>query len=401
MFDPFQLKSLTGRGIMTSSKRKPATKLAGYFLIIMLLSLAIAVPGQIGTRKELKVPDILGFVTLKCDFHMHTVFSDGLVWPEVRVEEMWCEGYDAFSITDHVEYHPFSEDVSTDLNRSYELAKPDAEALGLLLIRGAEITRMKPPGHFNTLFLSDANLLNVEDFKEAMRAAHDQGAFIIWNHPGWPDDKEEWYPIHTELYEEGLLQGIEVVNGDTYYPSAHRWALEKKLTMFGNSDIHVPTAMEYDIAAGRHKPVTLVFAKERTAEAIKEALLARRTVVWSIDNLIGEEQYLRPIFDAAVEILTGEVELHGLHHSPIQIRNTCDVPFKLELVEGDDSLRVPAQFILYPDRTIRLSVRAAGAELSGEKEVEIRYRVTNLLIAPNEGMQVAFKLRVKFLSSTN
>lgn len=30
-------------------------------------------------RKEIRIPNILGFQTLKCDFHMHTVFSDGVV----------------------------------------------------------------------------------------------------------------------------------------------------------------------------------------------------------------------------------------------------------------------------------------------------------------------------------
>ncbi len=30
-------------------------------------------------------PNILGYKTLKCDFHQHTVFSDGDVWPSIRV----------------------------------------------------------------------------------------------------------------------------------------------------------------------------------------------------------------------------------------------------------------------------------------------------------------------------
>lgn len=37
-------------------------------------------------RKEILIPDIAGYLTLKCDFHMHTVFSDGNVWPTVRVD---------------------------------------------------------------------------------------------------------------------------------------------------------------------------------------------------------------------------------------------------------------------------------------------------------------------------
>ena len=51
-------------------------------------------------REELHIPDILGFQTLKCDFHMHTVFSDGLVWPTVRIDEAYREGLDAIALTD-------------------------------------------------------------------------------------------------------------------------------------------------------------------------------------------------------------------------------------------------------------------------------------------------------------
>jgi hypothetical protein len=49
-------------------------------------------------RHELKVPDIEGYKTLKCDFHIHTVFSDGLVWPSVRVGEAYLEGLDALPL---------------------------------------------------------------------------------------------------------------------------------------------------------------------------------------------------------------------------------------------------------------------------------------------------------------
>ena len=54
-------------------------------------------------RTPVNLPDIPGYVTLKCDFHIHTVFSDGLVWPTVRVEEAWRQGLDGIAMTDHLE----------------------------------------------------------------------------------------------------------------------------------------------------------------------------------------------------------------------------------------------------------------------------------------------------------
>ena len=47
----------------------------------LLASALLAVVGLTGAqaqhRHEIQVPDLEGYVTLKCDFHMHTVFSDG------------------------------------------------------------------------------------------------------------------------------------------------------------------------------------------------------------------------------------------------------------------------------------------------------------------------------------
>ena len=60
------------------------------------------------------------------------------------------------------------------------------------------------------------------------------------------------------------MQGIEVANGDFYYPEALQWCLDKKLTMLGTSDIHQPIQTDIDFDKGEHRTMTLVFAKERT-----------------------------------------------------------------------------------------------------------------------------------------
>ena len=107
------------------------SKLAVMSVLVLLLP-ASAVLAQV--RRELRIPDIMGYKTLKCDFHMHTVFSDGLVWPTVRVDEAWQEGLDAIAITDHIEYQPHQKDIPTNHNRSYEIALPRAKEKGILLI---------------------------------------------------------------------------------------------------------------------------------------------------------------------------------------------------------------------------------------------------------------------------
>ena len=47
---------------------------------------------RVKARRELRLPEIDGYQLLKCDFHVHTIFSDGIVWPTLRVQEAWEEG---------------------------------------------------------------------------------------------------------------------------------------------------------------------------------------------------------------------------------------------------------------------------------------------------------------------
>ena len=89
------------------------------------------------------------------DLHIHTTFSDGSVWPNIRVEEALKEGLDLISITDHLEYQPHRKDLpNPDRNRSYDIAEGAAEKSKLTVIRGAEITRSMPPGHINAVFIN-------------------------------------------------------------------------------------------------------------------------------------------------------------------------------------------------------------------------------------------------------
>ena len=175
---------------------------------VLLLLLVGLTAGDV--RREINIPDILDYKTLKCDLHMHTVFSDGLVWPTVRVDEAWREGLDAISITDHIEYQPHKEDIPTNHNRPYEIALSRAKQKNILLIRGAEFTRETPPGHFNAIFLKDIDPLDTKDLFEAIKAADKQESFIFWNHPGWKPEAKGWFDFHTKLYENKLLHGIEL-----------------------------------------------------------------------------------------------------------------------------------------------------------------------------------------------
>merc|ERR1711965_651586 len=66
---------------------------------------------------------------------MHTVFSDGSVWPNIRVQEANREGLDCISTTEHLEYQPHSKDIPhPDRNRSFELASHAARNSELIVV---------------------------------------------------------------------------------------------------------------------------------------------------------------------------------------------------------------------------------------------------------------------------
>jgi hypothetical protein len=284
--------------------------------------------------RKIQFPDVEGYKTLKVDLHIHTVFSDGKVWPNIRVLEAVKDGLDAISLTEHLEYQPHKEDIpNPDRNRSYEIAREIAKPYDLLVIHGAEITRSMPPGHANALFISDANELIHEDAMDAYKKARSQGAFIFWNHPNWINQQKDAIPFlsdfHKELIKNDLLHGIEVVNDITYSEDGVRTAIENNLTLIGTSDIHGLVDYQFEIAEGGHRPITLLFATEKSEEAIKEALFGGRTVTWFDNNLTGTQENMKLLMDASLNFVSkgyiGSSEVLEL-----EVTNSSDASFMLQ-----------------------------------------------------------------------
>jgi hypothetical protein len=137
-------------------------------------------------RRKIIFPDVPGYLTLKCDLHQHTVFSDGHVWPTIRVSEALKDNLDAIAVTEHIEYQPHKHDIPhPNRNRAYEIEVEEAKGGSLIIIAGSEITREMPPGHANAIFLKDVNKLIIDDPIAVFREAKNQGAFTFWNHPNW------------------------------------------------------------------------------------------------------------------------------------------------------------------------------------------------------------------------
>jgi hypothetical protein len=330
---------------------------------------------------------------------MHTLFSDGYVWPTVRVEEAWMGGLDAIAITEHVEAkkHIHKKDIRTNPNRSYEIALAHAERKGLILIKGGEISHRMPPGHFNAIFIKDAVPLDNDNFEQAIKAAIEQGAFIFWNHPGeynmQADGTIGWHRQHTKLLEKGWLHGIEIVNYYSFYPQVHDWCHNNKLTLLSNSDIHGPISMSFDRLKGEHRPITLVFAKEKNKKAIKEALFARRTAVYNKNILIGEEKYLTDIFNQSIILVNRPDFTERKKSKCLQIHNRSEVDYRLELQEKVEGLKVPQKITIYGNRSVCFEV--TRYKEIGHKTISIPYKVKNMMIAKDKELTITVDVELK------
>ncbi|MEO9894333.1 Sb-PDE family phosphodiesterase [Aurantibacter sp.] len=302
------------------------------FAVISFYFLSAQEHSHVGAQ-PIHFPDIVGYKTLKTDLHMHTVFSDGNVWPTIRVQEALRENLDAISLTEHLEYQPHAADIPhPDRNRAHEIALEEAKEHDLLIVQGSEITRSEPVGHNNAVFITDANKVLKDKPEQSFSEAKKQGAFVFWNHPAWHRQSPTGNPILTDFQKKRIkndeLHGIEVINTTDYSKESLAIALEQNLTIMGTSDIHGLIDWDYT-EKGNHRPITLVFAKEKSLAGLKEALFAGRTVAVYNSLLVGKPEYLNPLIKASIKINSARYE-KDTQVLIIEIENTSSSDLLLE-----------------------------------------------------------------------
>ncbi len=386
-------------------------------LLLVIISINYsAIYGQKTEKYTRKIffPDIDGYKTLLTDFHQHTVFSDGSVWPTIRVEEAIKDGLDAISLTEHLEYQPYSKDIpNPDRNRAYNIAKSFAKNKNksldrkLIVINGQEITRSMPPGHINAIFLNDANkLLHPKDSIKGILAANKQDAFVFWNHPAWPAQRSDGIAkldeFHKYLIEKKLLHGIEVVNELYYSEEALRLALENDLTIMGTSDIHglidwlfkVPDDNESSNGTlPGHRPVTIIFSKDKSEDGIKDALFAGRTAVFYNELLIGKEENLKPLVEKCLfinninDLELGYSEDGKSTIKKVEIKNISDAPFILKNLNSFTFETNSDIINIMPNSIHSISVKTKGGTLN-----ELKFEVLNGIIAPKKYLNISLQI---------
>ena len=286
-------------------------------------------------RINFVLPQVDGLNCYTADLHVHSFFSDGEVSPAERVKEAWSDGLDIMALTDHIEtrrqerdmlkflkgyspdkkgfepinvrcsrgQHADERGIVSDLNLSGELARKAAKDYPeLTLIKGTEISREPVHiGHYCALFTKDNNTLYSTDDAQTIRNARAQGAIITHNHPGWERTSTDYTEFEKKIYAEGLIDGIEVANGNDFYPEVVARAVEKKLYMVSATDIHATTASIYG-NRNFYRDMTLIFAKDKSEKSLRKALLSQKTLAYCGGYIIGEESLLKKFITASVTV---------------------------------------------------------------------------------------------------
>ena len=350
-----------------------------------------------GGRHEVVLPQVNGYNVYKADLHTHSIFSDGSVAPEYRVKEAWLDGLDVMAVTEHIEYRRHEptfvkylenyekknveavnydlinepadkEGIKVDITMVVELSQPAAAQYGLLIIPGVEITRHPQMiGHYNALFTTDNNTIYDADPLQSFRNAKAQGALIQHNHPGWQRKSLDMPEFEVQAYGEGLIDGIEIMNGSEFYPKAVERAKEHGLFVSANTDVHGITATDYP----ESRNMTFILAKEKTLPAIREAIEAHRTLAYAFGNVAGDEQLLKDFFFACVKF---EPVMKDYKNRQIfTITNTTSIPFAFRIGGGNVVWLDPFTTISAKTNNIKITVENMWYGVDKHPVVEIKF----------------------------
>lgn len=333
-------------------------------------------------RREFILPTVNGYQVLKSDLHTHSIYSDGSVTPDFRVREAWLDGLDVLALTDHIEYRPTEKrmiaslvkngsNISVDMNEANKIAEDAAKEYGITFIPGIEITRTPETiGHYNALFINDANTIYDDDPAESIRKARRQGALIMHNHPGWRRQNLEMSEFEKKVYDEKLIDGVEIMNDMEFYPSVVNRALQQNLFMSANTDIHATSHLDYNT---QQRNMTLILAKDNSLQAIREALEKHRTLAYSFGSVAGEEQLVKDFFLACVKFETVNEDQNG--RKTVRMTNPTSMNFILN-IEGS-----PVELRAFSSRNVNVA-----------KDKAFDFVVENLWI-PGEQQHPSFSLK--------
>jgi len=206
------------------------------------------------------------YVVLKCEFHLHTTYSDGAYSPAEMIQYYKEHGYDVVAVTDHTNIEGWHDGIAE--------AQAAGASAGVLVIEGGEISfrwEDNTHKHIVALFchaLDSTNEPTDLSLEEIFHDIHAKGGLGIVAHPwrGWSN----WQQYQYADYIDGWEYEPHAIS-----PEYRLWLLNSdKIYMF-NHDAH-GYWLEGSEWAEAH---TLLLSHNRTLSGVREALESRRIVV--------------------------------------------------------------------------------------------------------------------------
>ncbi|MBE6194688.1 MAG: hypothetical protein E7140_03025 [Rikenellaceae bacterium] len=360
-------------------------------------------------RTDIVIPQVKGYNVYKADFHTHSIYSDGEMTPAQRVVEAWEDGLDIVAITDHIEYRPGeneilrymggyirpefrggdkavnvdivdsapdSRGIISDLNVGGNMAVNEGKKYGIMVVKGAEITRGKL-GSYNALFTKNNNAIYDTNLETAIRNARSQDALIVCNAPRRADNEDvAMSPYSKPLLDKGLVDAIEVANLQKSYPALFPLCFDERCAPIAASNIHKLIDIEYPNSGnGYFRNMTLVLAERCDEASIKEALRSRRTIAYFANMLVGSEELITELFKASIE-----VEYLGAdwRDKRIKVTNKSSLPLAISWGKGREKALSGLSSIIF---TV------------SRKNEKVNIKAVNMLYGENKSPAISFELK--------
>lgn len=259
--------------------------------------------------------DLYGTLPLKGDMHIHSYCSDGSESPEYMGAFCRRRGYDFISVTDHGLFAPsekardYFEKRDTDffVIPGEEVHSPGNDVHILNIGGRTSVNKWAREEHtdeYEALVRRELeNIPGQMDEKTRYMAAASQvmfdkiraeGGVSVLNHPCWI----VWHGLNesedlTEyLMENVRFDALELIAGgardEGIFLQLAAYKNWPELPILGNSDCH--SSIYTSLKIGTY---TIVFAREATAEGVKEAIRAGRCAAYRDDRFYGPYRFVK------------------------------------------------------------------------------------------------------------
>jgi hypothetical protein len=183
-----------------------------------------------------------------------------------------------------------------------------------------------------------------------------------------------------------------VINDWTYSPEALEIALENDLTILGTSDVHGLVDWRYQIAEGGRRPISLAFARERSADGLKTALVEGSTLAWANNILVGTEEFAVPLIEASLEVESAtydgnktvlELAITNKSSSSWVLENKTDYTLRnlmeMVLLEPQSTTVVDVRTLEHLE-SVDLQFEVLNAHIGGGKHPTVTLRVNGIQV---------------------